>query len=78
MKKMIMKRLKNPLFYMAVGALFFTATGIVPEDLTSWAVLGDKIVELFASPFLLGTFVVSFIGQFVSLDTKGLTDKNRK
>jgi len=60
---------------MGVIALFFTSTGIVPKDLISWSILGDKILGVLANPYLIGLFVVALVAQFVDTSSPGITDK---
>ena len=71
----IKKRLKDPWFWVTLGALFFSATGIDPTKMTSWLALGDAVMEVVTSPFLLVTFALAVLGQFRNPTTKGLKDK---
>lgn len=78
MKEKLIKRFKNPYFVIGIIALFLNSTQITPESLTSWSILRDQIVEVFSNPFLVGTFIVALVGQFVDPTTKGFKDAKDK
>ena len=70
----IAERFKNPWFWVTLAGLFFTATGISPETLTSWALVKEALLSVFANPFLLGCFGLAVLGQFIDPSTPGLGD----
>jgi len=68
-------RCKNPYFIISLVALFFTCVQIDATTLTSWVLLKNAIVTAFGNPYLLGCFIVAFIGQVIDPSTPGLADK---
>ena len=70
----IVERFKNPWFIVTLVGLFLTATGINPETLTSWVLVKDALLSVFANPFLLGCFGLAVLGQFIDPTTPGLGD----
>jgi phi LC3 family holin len=70
----IKKRLKDVWFWVTLGALFFTATGIEPNNMTSWSVLGEAVLKVASNPFLLVSFLLAVLGQFRNPTTKGMKD----
>ncbi len=70
----IKKRFKDVWFWVTLGGLFFTATGIDPTNMTSWSNLGDAIIKVASNPFLLVSFLLAVLGQFRNPSTKGIRD----
>lgn len=67
-------RFKNPYFWFGLLGVFFTATGINAETLTSWDILGNKLMEFFGNPFLILSVISALTGVFVDPTTKGIKD----
>lgn len=70
-------RMKNPYFWIGLVAVILTAIGVSPECLTSWAILGDKIMGLFGNPFAIGCTIVAVIGYVNDPTTKGICDSKQ-
>lgn len=71
---MKMERFKNPWFWVGLGGLFFTTTGIDPSNMTSWQVLSDKLMMVLMNPFLFVSFLLAAMGQFINPTTPGIRD----
>lgn len=74
MKMNIPVRFKNPWFWLGLVGLFFTAIGVSPETLTSWAALKQALVDFIGNPFLIGTAAIALLGQFIDPTTAGVGD----
>ena len=70
----ILKRFKNPWFVIGLVGLFFTSTRIDPTTLTSWGAVKDVLMGFIGNPFLIGTFIIALIGQFINPTTPGIKD----
>ena len=70
-------RVRNPYFWIGLIATIFTAIGISPECLTSWAILWEKIMQLFNNPFALGCMLVAIVGYVNDPTTKGIADSKQ-
>jgi uncharacterized membrane protein len=68
-------RWSNPWLYITFIGLFLTATRIEPSTLTSWQALGSTLYGFISNPFLIGTFIVAAVGQYMNPTTPGITDK---
>lgn len=77
MKMNIPVRFKNPWFWLGLVGLFFTAIGVSPETLTSWAALKQAIVDFIGNPFLIGTAAIALLGQFIDPTTAGVSDSKQ-
>lgn len=67
-------RFKNPWFWIGIGGVILTATGMEPSMFTSWDALSGAVLDVLKNPFLLGTAALAVLGVFVEPTTKGLTD----
>ena len=70
-------RFKNPWFWLGLVGLFFTAIGVSPETLTSWAALKQALVDFIGNPFLIGTAAIALLGQFIDPTTAGVSDSKQ-
>lgn len=74
----ILVRLKNPVFWVQIGgSILLTAltyNSMQPQDLTSWAGVGNLIVGVFTNPYLLGLCVWNAWSAINDPTTKGLGD----
>ena len=43
-------KFRNPYFWLSVFALIFSASGVDFNELTSWALLGNAIVDILMTP----------------------------
>lgn len=77
MKMNIPVRFKNPWFWLGLVGLFFTAIGVNPETLTSWAALKQALVDFIGNPFLIGTAAIALLGQFIDPTTAGVSDSEQ-
>lgn len=77
MKMNIPVRFKNPWFWLGLVGLFFTAIGVSPETLTSWAALKQALVDFIGNPFLIGSAAVALLGQFIDPTTAGISDSKQ-
>lgn len=77
MKMNIPVRFKNPWFWLGLVGLFFTAIGVNPETLTSWAALKQALVDFIGNPFLIGTAAIALLGQFIDPTTAGVSDSKQ-
>ena len=77
MKMNIPVRFKNPWFWLGLIGLFFTAIGVSPETLTSWAALKRALVDFIGNPFLIGTAAIALLGQFIDPTTAGVSDSKQ-
>lgn len=68
------ERFKNPWFWVGIGGVVLTATGMEPSMFTSWDALSGAVLDVLKNPFLLGTAALAVLGVFVEPTTKGLTD----
>lgn len=69
-------RFKNPYFWFGLAGIICAAANISFESLTSWEILYENLMNIFANPFLLGSVIVAVVGVFVNPTTKGLKDNN--
>ena len=67
-------RFKNPWFWVGIGGVILTATGMEPSMFTIWDALSGAVLDVLKNPFLLGTAALAVLGVFVEPTTKGLTD----
>lgn len=74
MKFNVPVRMRNPWFWIGILGVVFTAMGINPDMLTSWALVGQAIVDLVSNPFMLGSVVIAVLGVFVDPTTAGVGD----
>lgn len=77
MKMNIPVRFKNPWFWLGLVGLFFTAIGVSPETLTSWAALKQAMLDFIGNPFLIGTAAIALLGQFIDPTTAGVSDSKQ-
>lgn len=77
MKMNIPVRFKNPWFWLGLIGLFFTAIGVSPETLTSWAALKQALIDFAGNPFLIGTAAIALLGQFIDPTTAGVSDSKQ-
>lgn len=73
---MLMKeRLKNPLFWLGLGGVVFSAAGIDFNTLTSWKLLLDALLNILANPVAVVSVIAAVIGVWTDPTTKGFKDK---
>lgn len=69
-------RVKNYVFWFSLVAVFFSATGIEGETLTSWSKLIEVINNFLMNPYQISLFIVGALGVINNPTTqnKGLKD----
>lgn len=71
-------RLKNPIFWVQAGLAILTPIlaylGLTAQDLTSWAVLGNALLEAVRNPYVLGLVLVSLWNAVNDPTTSGTSD----
>jgi phi LC3 family holin len=69
-------RIKNYVFWFSLVAVFFSATGINPETLTSWNKLMNVLTAFVNNPYQLGLFIMGVVGVInnPTTENKGLKD----
>ena len=71
-------RISNPLFWvqviLAILMPILAYMGLTVEDLTSWAILGETLLEAVKNPYVLGLVVVSVWNAVNDPTTEGAGD----
>lgn len=71
-------RFKNPLFWVQLVLSVFTPIltymGLTATDLTTWAIVGDVLLEAVANPYVFMLICVSVYNALVDPTTKGFGD----
>lgn len=71
-------RFKNPMFYaqlvLSVLTPILTYLGLTATDLTTWAKLGDVLLQAISNPYVLSLVLVSVYNALVDPTTKGFGD----
>lgn len=71
-------RFTNPVFlaqlFLAVLMPILAYMGITLQDLTTWALVGDVLMEAIRNPYILGVIVVNVFNTLNDPTTKGVSD----
>lgn len=74
-------RVKNPLFWVEIVAAIllpiFAYFGMSWEDMTSWAALGEVLLEALQNPVVIVSTVVSVWNAITDPTTKGISDSEQ-
>lgn len=74
-------RVKNPLFWVQVILAVLTPIlaylGISVENLTSWNILGETLLEAVKNPYVLGLVLVSVWNAINDPTTSGVSDSDQ-
>ena len=74
-------RVKNPLFWVEVGAAILLPIlaylGLSWEDMTSWAALGNVLLSAIQNPVIVVATVVSVWNAITDPTTKGISDSEQ-
>ena len=70
-------RIKNPYFWMGLGGAIVAASGISPESITSWSMIGDVSLDFVKNPFAVISVIIAIIGVVLDPTTTGLLDSQR-
>lgn len=65
-------KLKNPYFWLSVFALIFSAAGIDFQQLTSWELLYQALLDILLNPVSIIAIITAFLGIWNDNSTKGL------
>ncbi len=71
-------RFKNPWFWVGIGGVILTATGMEPSMFTSWDALCSAALDVVKNPFLLGTVALAVLGVFIEPTSAGLKDEKKE
>ena len=73
-------RFKNPIFIaqliLAILTPILAYAGLTVQDLTSWKMLGEILLEAIKNPYVLGLIAVSVWNALNDPTTAGVTDSN--
>ncbi len=67
-----MEKLKNPYFWLSLLALIFTAAGIEFDQLTSWGLFFQALVDILENPVSIVAIITAFLGIWNDNSTRGL------
>lgn len=74
-------RFKNPIFIaqfiLAILTPILAYAGLTMQDLTSWAVLGNIIVNAIKNPYVVGLIIISIWNALNDPTTAGFTDSEQ-
>lgn len=70
-------KFKNAYFWLSVIALIFSASGVDFNQLTSWALLGEALLDIIKNPVSVVAVITALLGIYNDNSTRGLdgTDK---
>ena len=68
-------RFKNPYFWIGLIGVVLTALGLKPEQVTSWSMLANSLINAIQNPYLLVSVIMAVLGVFVDPTSKGLKDE---
>ena len=71
-------KLRNPYFYLSVVALIFSASGVDFNQLTSWQLLGQALLNIVDNPVSVIAVITAFLGIWNDNSTKGLDGISHK
>ena len=72
MKINIDAKFKHPYFWLSVIALIFSASGVDFNQLTSWRLLGEALIDIISNPVSVVAVVTALLGIWNDNSTKGL------
>lgn len=74
-------RFKNPVFwvqiFLAIATPILAYQGITMADITTWAKVGELIVNAISNPYVIGLVVVSVWNALNDPTTSGVTDSKQ-
>ena len=71
----MLKRIKNPWFWVGLVGIFLTAIGVDPSTMTTWAAVGDTLMNVVQNPFMLVTAAMAIVGVFTDTSSPGIKDQ---
>lgn len=74
-------RIKNPSFWVSIAIAIITPIlaymGLTAQDLTTWAALGNVLLQAVSNPYILLLVAVSVYNAVVDPTSTGITDSAR-
>lgn len=70
----IIQKLKNPVLWVTIVALFISSTGFEWQEYTTWIDFFKEILNIFSNPVRIIAFIVALFGQFYHAGTTGIKD----
>lgn len=74
-------RFKNPIFIvqliLAILTPLLAYAGLTMQDLTSWAILGNMLLDAIKNPYVLGLIIISVWNALNDPTTAGLKDSKQ-
>ena len=74
-------RFNNPMFYVQLVLSIFTPIltylGLTATDLTTWAKLGEVLVQAISNPYVLTLVIVSVYNALIDPTTSGFGDSEQ-
>lgn len=71
-------RFRNPIFIaqliLSILTPILSYAGLTLQDLTTWASLGNLLIQALSNPYVLGLIIVSLWGALNDPTTAGITD----
>lgn len=77
MKLNLKVRIKNPWFWVGIGAIALSSVGLSPDMFTSWPVVWEAIKSVLLNPFQLGCMVLGILAVFIDPTTAGIGDSEQ-
>ena len=77
MKINLKVRMKNPWFWVGIGAIALSSVGLSPEMFTSWSLVWEAIKSVIMNPFQLGCMIFAVLAVFIDPTTSGISDSDR-
>ena len=65
-------KFKNPYFWLSVLGLIFSASGVDFNELTSWQLLGEALMNISSNPVSIVSVITALIGIWNDNSTKGM------
>lgn len=63
--------------FLSIILPILTYAGLTLQDLTSWAILGNTLLDALSNPYVLGLIVLSVYNAIVDPTTRGLFDSSQ-
>ena len=76
MKINLKVRIKNPWFWIGIGAIILSAMGVDPAMFTSWSSVWTAVLNLLTNPFQLFTVILAVLAVFIDPTTAGIGDSD--
>lgn len=74
-------RIKNPAFWVSIAIAIVTPIlayfGLTAQDMTSWGVIWDVVVQAVSNPYVILTVAVSVYNAVIDPTSTGVTDSSR-